>query len=696
MKKILFLGLSAILAAGFTACKDDVLIEDVPVVDEILEEDGAMFMNIDVLGQDQSRAKFDVGTKDENDIANIWLLFYDSDDVFVSATQVMKNGQTDLTPSEGTGSEGKIFTGIVQVGVKHGLKIPTQILTFINPINPNFETNPDFATLDKVEQATREIIINENGRFAMSKSGFYNEKTGERVIATQFDGQKALFSSRDQAEKAMEAGTAEIVTIYVERYAAKVTVELADEVWKNQMEIPDFIANFATFDNNNNIIKFVPEYWAVNCYEDKTYVTKSFFQLAGDGGMGGYADFNYMDGALTDHGGSPWKWNDEDNHRSYWSQSPSYYVNKYPRVSDDVMDSDEYEAWLGSNKDQSIPANKENRKGGYELNYYSYDDMVKNAAEKTTLKPGLNNRARKFVNDPSQLYVEGEYKSIYVRENTTSGQALQKAADDPLASPRAAIGSVVIVGHYELNGNEINDNDSFFVVGNDSKDYQMIKDEETMYWYFFTNSSSVPLVSNTNGDKIFDDGAVKFVDNRYKNVITIKHPDKGARGTDENNRMVLDSRFVTLQIDKDKYDEVATPIFALLNGKYTLVNEDNIDAVNYQLLCSSGLARQFKGGKGYFNVSIKHTGFGRTGNGNAGLQVSDSKFDWKKVLSGDFGLVRNHSYTVEVTGIGGLANAIPDPSVPIVPPTDPEANYLGAKIVVLNWAVVDTQKVELK
>ena len=110
----------------------------------------------------------------------------------------------------------------------------------------------------------------------------------------------------------------------------------------------------------------------------------------------------------------------------------------------------------------------------------------------------------------------------------------------------------------------------------------------------------------------------------------------------------------------------------------------------------AGTVQGFKGGKAYFTIPIKHLGFYRSTNtDNAGKMGTEKNFNWEKVQSGDFGLVRNHIYTIEVSTIKGLGNGIPNFDDPIVPPTDPEEYFIGARIIVLNWAVVPTQRVEL-
>ena len=75
--------------------------------------------------------------------------------------------------------------------------------------------------------------------------------------------------------------------------------------------------------------------------------------------------------------------------------------------------------------------------------------------------------------------------------------------------------------------------------------------------------------------------------------------------------------------------------------------------------------------------------------------TATSKIDWSNLQVGDLGIVRNHSYSVNVTAINGLGTAISDYEAPIVPPADTKEQYVSYKVNILKWAVVPAQNVEL-
>lgn len=78
------------------------------------------------------------------------------------------------------------------------------------------------------------------------------------------------------------------------------------------------------------------------------------------------------------------------------------------------------------------------------------------------------------------------------------------------------------------------------------------------------------------------------------------------------------------------------------------------------------------GGRTYYYTPIKHLG--------------------KKGSIAEYGIVRNHSYQVELNSIKGFGTPVYDPDkniIPIVPSDD--LTYLAARINVLSWRVVPSK-----
>ena len=692
MKKFYLLGIAALLAAGITSCTKDADTVTTPEGAKPLEEDTTFFASVRVRGtQEMSRAYnpdtdepgFDKGTDKENNIESIYFIFFDENEKRVATTQVFTENVTDENKDTvGTDtSEGDFYKGVIQIDVKHGSLPPAYVTAFINPItSQSFDINPNFESIYTLSHTTRPKIIDDNGNFAMSKSVYFgdNDVTGEenvKIAATPLVARdkssdkvhQTLFSSREDAEKALNPDgdpdfDGVVIDIYVERYAAKVSFSFNSSLESDENR---------TIDVGTHKLTFVPEYWAVNAYESETYIVKSF--LNEDTMTGGYASGDSEELSYDDLCASlDWIWNSSTNHRCYWAQTPAYYAKDYPRVADDILDLQET---FGAN--------------GYALGYYSYNEMKDNASA------AINAKARD-LRDKTQREM-----AIYARENTVSGKALRLAYTDPFASPKAAIASIALVGHYMLDGKDVDE--IFYTTGNATNGYTLMNKKEALNHLLRT---TIQFASTPNGSgQFFDYTNGKFYDENdaegWAKYFEIIHPGKEARNNtldEDGSGLVIDSRFVTIQIKASAIQENDDKtLYALLYGEWKPVTMDNLTLVNEQMLYSAGTIQGYQGGKAYFTIPIQHLGYYRSTNENYknGLTANSKDFDWKEVRSGDFGLVRNHSYSIIVDNIKGLGNGIPNPDEPIVPPTDPEEYFIGARLVVLNWAVVPAQHVDL-
>ena len=665
LKKLSFLAFGAAMVVSAVSCSNDNILSE---PDKPLEADQSFYVPINVNGfSNNSRAgeigdyddnntaydpgaepNFDPGTKDENAVETVYFVFYDANGTRLSATDALKVNDPLQGPKPGlNNSENSLYSGVVQVDVQRGQNIPAYVLAFVNPTNtPDFRTSSDFATLAAVEKSTRQSLIDADGWFAMSNSVYYgtDEVTNAsqfRIMATPIANGK-LFNNRTDAEAALNSKledekTGSAVDIYVERYAGKVKFSVAKDAVQ-------------PLDIEGKVLKFVPEAWAVNADEDISFVTKTFFGQIGDTNEFNWdapASYETMNSLLN------WTWNSPSFHRSYWGQSPSYYTARYPRVADDILDT------IAKNPSLNDP------KGTYDLVYYSYNDIIGNT---------------KVAGPKAKARVIGSEDALYPRENTVAGKSLWSAYDDPYASPRAAIASVVLVGHYTVNDEEIPAGTRFYVTGNSTNGYHFYTEAE-MRKFFLDNT--IKLASDDQGTPM------DFTQAPNSNYIELNHPSWQVRGG-----LVMDSRYVTLQLTEAAIGKV----YAKSGDKFVLVTKNNIDAVNQNVMSAAGTAFGFEGGKAYFNIPIQHLGYYRTDNVNAKKfpnGANSYNFGWKDVKSGDFGIVRNHVYTINANVIKGLGNAIPRPEDPIVPPTDPNEYYIGARIIVLNWAIVPTQSVEL-
>lgn len=100
------------------------------------------------------------------------------------------------------------------------------------------------------------------------------------------------------------------------------------------------------------------------------------------------------------------------------------------------------------------------------------------------------------------------------------------------------------------------------------------------------------------------------------------------------------------------------------DAKGTSMTEDAV-----KVLLNAQKARIYKDGKTYYFGAIKHLGSEGT--------------------TGEYGIVRNHVYKYNITGVQGLGTPVFDPDTAVDPtkPTDEKA-YIAARLYVLAWRIV--------
>ena len=704
MKKFLFLGLGALLVASVTSCKDDSLTN----APEVLDADQTYYVTIalsDVMDSNGTRAdgdaSFEVGTSEENRIENVYLLFYDSNgnrvgsSLFEDMIDSFEKGLVDNKEVDGSTTYSKV--GVVKVELAKGETKPTQVVAIINPISSTWTSPETQARMQKLNDLEKMQLPNlrANGKFAMSNSVYYeNEYAREPIMAAQIATGKDLYASDAEAREALQKGEY-LFDIYVERYAAKLKFRLAtssDEpegasatngvhaTWLKD------INDDGTTDDDKRIsveLEFESDYWWLNADEQSLYVTKSFFKANGKQPGNDALSYADMTNALTvnNQGITPtWKWNDPSNYRSYWAQSPAYYGQSFPRVTDDITDDVSGSEYTGN---VHTPTD-------FSLKYYTYNEIQDLAKS--------NNQYSVSTSDDPHI--------LYVRENTMSADALNpsKHSDEPNYNFKAALPSIVMTGKYSVkeNGAEVADlqNQTFYITGN--KDSYYLYKATELYKLF--NVKMLSFLSSTNPGSNGEPTAVPQT--IFNSIFELKHPDAKTRNSSRTNEdlaavdaydeMIIDSRYVALQV-KDK--SRGNNVYVFLNNSWrqiSTLDDAAITDLNRMLISSLGLVRVFNTGLAYFNIPVKHLRSSiSAGNQNFGLRFNSPNFSWDAVRVGDFGIVRNHIYNVEVIKIEGLGNGINDPDDPIVPPVDEDEYYTTTRINILNWVTVPTQFVEL-
>lgn len=381
-------------------------------------------------------------------------------------------------------------------------------------------------------------------------------------------------------------------------------------------------------------LTFTPLKWKLNAREKSFFVSKSYTATETGNGVGAITDQNAPFATMNTLLPN-WTWNEPDLCRSYWARSVSYFKTGHPDVADDVT--------------EDTP-----------LSYLSFNEISTNGWT--------------IGNDQQ-----------YVRENTIGQNALDEAVNT-----MASIASAVVVGKYTLKKGDVEyaKNTTFYV-----KDNKL---------YFKEADCKEGDVSITKGMLMGNNTLfIKDGENNYipvqkvegidlTKLFTVDHLDS----TDDNkvNEWQVTATFnkgiAKVSVEGKDYD-----LYYLNNGAETLVTDAANENINKHLLEDIGFANMYNAGDAFFNIPVKHLGFYRTGNPNADKNIAE--INWSDVKEGDFGIVRNHIYDIQISSITGLGTGICDPTKPIVPEKSKITYYLNYKINILAWRIVPTQEVKL-
>lgn len=671
---------SMLLGSALAGCSSDSILNDEP---QIAEKDMQLFIKVAIAdpGSTSTRANnsnnqdpgnyFDPnaytdGNKEEMAINSVLFVFYDAKGNYINSQQI---GKDKFTGSEGNGT-GNMETTlkiIVPVDLKEGQGMPTSVMAYVNPTPvASGSVDQSFGRALCLKRGLEQIVPStivptttqyptSHTGFTMTNSVYYNTTVpanGPVIAATV--PEDALFDDEQTAKK--DDSTSKEITIYVERVVAKVTLTNTANAFT-----PKAATAADANDANNHIViddytlSFVPVAWAVNNLEKETFLIKNFRSQNTDGtATTEITNLDYSTANDANHMGglqNP-SWNyylptqesglDQINngHRSFWAFSPTYFNGgKYPETAD-------------------IYGNGKN----FSLYYLRYE----------TIESGKQGWALKYDKDNGF----SADKCIYTLENTMRPSVI---ADNM----GRVMSSATIVGYYTLtkDNNQIKDaNDkpaTFYVSrGNgDAANYKIWEAADMLT--DFMKENTIILVNN---------GTAETPDYKPATVADISDFEVIHPSSDVYGNAPLASRHVTLQLKSE----------AIASGKYYYVNTNgvtvpitttNINEANFNLYSSLsnefGMIEGFNNGKAYFNVPIKHI-WAKPGDdlGNATL--------------GEYGVVRNHAYNIEITGIQGLGTGVENTEDPIIPNVDKKQYYVKTKIHVQRWRIVPQQSVILK
>lgn len=685
-------GVIGLAVIGLAACSHDEL--QTPTSENRTDIERSLYVNISIHGNvGESRGAQADGepedndtdfkhAEDESEIRSVYFVFYDDNgnpvgDVVSGAPAWDKETAQDNTV-ETVGKETLMIT------LAAGQENPTQVVCYINPINRTHLKNP-LSTIQTVELESVYSEEGENTYFPMSNSVYYD---GQNVVtATQLNDK--IYDSLEAANKALNEG--DVVNIYVERYASKLQMHVEEDAVQTYVTgtLPDDgnAPNSTTTPIKVNLT-FSYKGWELNGVANSTYPVKSFREASTQGMiLPNDMEYDFINSRINYEGyytkdiidyttstilplGKAWAWNNSGFHRSYWACSPVYFQSDYPEVATDLS--------TITDLNQT---------------FYKYQDVLNNGKvfdqpyyfpETTSGIPALISK-NPAAAVPSVILV-GDYSMTL----TPQGSATEVAIPSTEAAPLSFYTYVPV--RLTVNDQTVSRPSVYFETAADgissAVEHNTMSMKKRLLWQ-----------ASIFYKKLADGSYEKYDMTNANDVEVLSRLTVVAR---PNDRVLGDvkmaARTRTLQIDKDAIipdiyiNNSGVPQKLVSNSVSPTESEITIDQANQILWMNVGTCNYYSKSRGFFNIPVKHTGWYRGGNS----QKDKNDIDFSMVRVGDLGMVRNHTYSIKVSQILGLATGVGGDEYPLLPAADTKDVYVAYRVNILKWAIVPEQGVILE
>lgn len=677
----------AILFSGmFSACSSDSLIDDAP--DQPVDRDSEYYIKVDIANPsgNDTRAvdtnndnpdNYVNGTEAENKIHKITFIFYNSAMQYVGVhTHEVKDATNPGGNQTNPGTVETIMSVTVPVSVSAGSLKPAYVVAYVNPTivgNNDLQSSYEntlrlLRTLSDVTPQTENTAagIKAHEGFSMNNSVYYDGAASSKPVIAVPISEDQLCSTQDEANEAVlpsenTGGTKkkEKVVIYVERVVAKVTVNKAQTITTTNNKITDA-------DGTEYTLTFTPLAWGLSNLEKTTFLLKNFRS-----GSNNYTSDNrpalenmtYTDantrfsdlkdpswnypaaaGTMTD-GNWP-----ISGRRSFWAMSPTYFSGAaYPPVADNIthVEGANYPLeYVTFNQIYNSTTNGPSSKGA------NFGEMLY-TLEHTTQPTVVTNQQKKGV---TCALIVGKY-------------SFANAADGTPAYKTFYIGT----GSVD-EGKAINT----FYAGDKQLKTAFLSHNTAIYTRSGAGSTADPYKYTPVAQNLSDATLAHF---------EIIHP----TDTELLGGHYIANRYITVQLKTAPagtyFLRTGTDTFQEIGSAAGNASIKDANKQLYACYGPMGSVSEYEGGLAYFAVPIKHLWY-RSSPG-----IGEAGFTGRR---GQYGIVRNHSYSLKVTKIDGIGTGIGDPSAPIVPVVDSEKYYISAEMRVQRWRVVPEQEVTLK
>ncbi len=317
--------------AGLCACSSDDIDLGSTSTQKVFDTDVAyVWVNLNDVGTGSTRATYEASTTlGEHTVANAHFYFYDADGNYITKGEIVDNNHWAGPNSGSTNNVERYNDQMVILEGLTGVSYPKYVMTVLN--HPDYfdsdyhiEDMMKITTTDEnvymgtttdvfCEDTTYYGITDANGNFVMTTSSY----SGQDDSGNNFCGVTEL---TDDNFSTSSTDPAEPLNIYVERLAAKVTVNLGTGM--DAVQHIDHVT-FGNVENNDGM--------SADEIYDEVYIKFTGWIL------NGIANQSYMFKNLDEswYTTDPWTgWNSTEDSRSYWAKSCYYTTGSISKNGD--------------------------------------------------------------------------------------------------------------------------------------------------------------------------------------------------------------------------------------------------------------------------------------------------------------------------------------------------------------------------
>lgn len=687
-------------------------------------------------GPTSSNEGYEYGTDEENAIKTIHFFFY-KDGAYVSSGFGDVSGNFTENPStttpainvEETRDDGSAQGVVV---LESTMTEPNQVLCVINSYDPGFYKNKSLAqvydalhtgkaeSMTKKDADTQKDFVNAAGGFVMVTSPMYGyDKSGKWEVKFVNDifvekGADGKFTAKSHIQNDKNKAKQHPIEIYVERLASRaeianldaVTEDVAGErLFKTTVYGPEMLAagvpiwdikplawSITAANKQAFALKHVEKTW----YPDPTAAIPSPYT---DWLLSGGLAFNPVYNYTYDPNATPTQ-SQTDAYkmktRVNWALDPYYgdseERNTFPHSARELLTTSAHVYYSATQIDNNYKA--KDWTAGDILQRYCYENTFDNIGQQGPRIAGTMlllyaQGKKKGATAYSDIYsymdiIEGydEYADMLLSVAFTNkklykedGGTYKLLTKEDLQIVKAAkFGDVYSKNHASFADCE-NKKSVIHLLPGSTTEYAFLKDVYGGYIIDLSSSVVIPgeknLVQLPEMDaKTWYPVGDKSIEKSYSDGYVTLVP-KADLFTNSPYKTNVNKLFVE------------NPAHALDPSEPKFIGATEAEVAEVFLGSVFDVANRYVDGKMYYAIPIEHLGKEKT------------TTDPIVPLEGNYGMVRNNLYRVNINKINGLGHGIHDVDEPIVPGDRKQPYYLAAKINILSWQIVG-QKADLQ